>query len=161
VTQEHPVRHQPVPSGKSRADYVVWDPDNGLPLGVIEVRKPLKTSPISSSTRSTATSRTPTVTTPSGNLLSRAVAAIEELSLTEGDAKGEIYEHLLGKHSTAGQFRSPRHIIAAMVEMLNPRPTDTVCDPACGTGAFLISVMLCLYEKYSTAALEETDGEGN
>lgn len=36
VTQEHPVLHQPVPSGKGRADYVVWDPDNGLPLGVIE-----------------------------------------------------------------------------------------------------------------------------
>ena len=38
---------------------------------------------------------------PSGNLLSRAVAAIEELPLTEGDAKGDIYEHLLGKLSTA------------------------------------------------------------
>ena len=39
VTQEHPVLHQPVPSGKGRADYVVWDPDNGLPLGVIESKK--------------------------------------------------------------------------------------------------------------------------
>jgi type I restriction enzyme M protein len=44
---------------------------------------------------------------------------------------------LLGKLATAGidgQFRSPRHIIRAMVEMLDPKPTDTVCDPACGTG---------------------------
>jgi type I restriction enzyme M protein len=48
-----------------------------------------------------------------------------------------------------------------MVEMLDPKPTDTVCDPACGTGGFLISVMLYLYEKYSTAALVETDAEGN
>jgi type I restriction enzyme M protein len=101
---------------------------------------------------------------PSGNLLSRAVAAIEELPLTEGDAKGDIYEYLLGKLSTAGiagQFRSPRHIIAAMVEMLDPKPTETVCDPACGTGGFLISVMLYLYEKYTSAALVEIDEEGN
>jgi hypothetical protein len=40
-----------------------------------------------------------------------------------------------------------------MVEMLDPKPTDTVCDPACCTGGFLIFVMLYLYEKYSTAAL--------
>ena len=39
VTQEHPVLHQPVPSGQGRADYVVWDPDNGLPLGVVESKK--------------------------------------------------------------------------------------------------------------------------
>lgn len=101
---------------------------------------------------------------PSGNLLSRAVAAVEEFPLTEGDIKGDLYEYLLGKLATAGiagQFRSPRHIIRAMVEMLDPKPTDTICDPACGTGGFLISVMLYLFEKYSTAALVETDVEGN
>jgi len=101
---------------------------------------------------------------PSGNLLSRAVAAVEEFPLTEGDIKGDLYEYLLGKLATAGiagQFRSPRHIIRAMVEMLDPKPTDTICDPACGTGGFLISVMLYLFEKYTSAKLIEIDAEGN
>lgn len=101
---------------------------------------------------------------PSGNLLSRAVGAIEELPLTRGDTKGDLYEYLLGKLSTAGiagQFRTPRHIIRAMVEILDPEPTDTICDPACGTAGFLIGVMDYLREKYSTPELVETDEEGN
>ena len=101
---------------------------------------------------------------PSGNLLVRAVNAIEELPLTQGDTKGDLYEYLLGKLSTAGiagQFRTPRHIIRAMVEILDPKPTDTICDPACGTAGFLIGVMEYLKEKYSTPALVEVDEEGN
>ncbi len=101
---------------------------------------------------------------PSGNLLVRAVNAIEELPLTQGDTKGDLYEYLLGKLSTAGiagQFRTPRHIIHAMVEILDPKPSDTICDPACGTAGFLIGVMEYLKEKYSTPALVETDEEGN
>lgn len=101
---------------------------------------------------------------PSANLLNRAVSAIHELPLTQGDAKGDIYEYLLGKLSTAGiagQFRTPRHIIRAMVEILDPKPSDTICDPACGTAGFLIGVMEYLKEKYSTPALVETDEEGN
>ena len=96
---------------------------------------------------------------PSGDLLARAVAAIEALPLTEGDTKGDLYEYLLGKLSTAGiagQFRTPRHIIAAMVRMLDPKPTETVCDPACGTAGFLIGVMEYLKEKFSSPELVET-----
>lgn len=101
---------------------------------------------------------------PSGSLLSRAVNAIEELPLTQGDTKGDLYEYLLGKLSTAGiagQFRTPRHIIRAMVEVLDPKPSDTICDPACGTAGFLIGTMEYLKEKYSTPSLVETDEEGN
>lgn len=101
---------------------------------------------------------------PSGNLLSRAVSAIEELPLTQGDTKGDLYEYLLGKLSTAGiagQFRTPRHIIRAMVEIVDPRPTDVICDPACGTAGFPIGVMDYLREKYSTPELIETDEDGN
>ena len=101
---------------------------------------------------------------PSGNLLVRAVNAIEDLPLTQGDTKGDLYEYLLGKLSTAGiagQFRTPRHVIRAMIEMLDPKPTDTVCDPACGTAGFLIGTMEYLKEKYSTPSLVETDEEGN
>lgn len=101
---------------------------------------------------------------PSGSLLSRAVSAIEELPLTKGDTKGDLYEYLLGKLSTAGiagQFRTPRHIIRAIVEITDPRPTDVICDPACGTAGFPVGVMEYLREKYSSPALIETDEDGN
>ena len=57
------------------------------------------------------------------------------------DVRGDIYEYLLSKLSTAGvngQFRTPRHIIKMMVEMMAPQPDDIICDPACGTGGFLV-----------------------
>src|SRR3990172_8815782 len=66
-------------------------------------------------------------------LLVSAINMIDELPLTEGDTKGDLYEYLLSKLTTAGingQFRTPRHIIRLMVEMLEPRPTDVVGDPA-------------------------------
>jgi len=100
---------------------------------------------------------------PSGNLLSKAVSAIENLPLAEGDTKGDLYEYLLGKLTTAGiagQFRTPRHIIRAMVEVLAPEPTETVCDPACGTAGFLVGVMEYLKESHSTPSLVETDESG-
>lgn len=60
----------------------------------------------------------------------------------KNDTKGDIYEYLLSKISTAGtngQFRTPRHIIDMMVQLLEPNPNDTICDPAFGTGGFLVS----------------------
>jgi len=101
---------------------------------------------------------------PSGNLLVRAVNAIDALPLEQGDTKGDLYEYLLGKLATAGiagQFRTPRHIIKKMVEIMDPKPTDTICDPACGTAGFLIGTMEYLKEKFSTPKLIETDEEGN
>ena len=100
---------------------------------------------------------------PNGNLLVKAVNAIEELPLTQGDTKGDLYEYLLSKLSTAGiagQFRTPRHVIRAMVQMLDPKPTELVCDPACGTAGFLVGTMDYLKEKYSSPELiEEERGE--
>jgi len=86
-------------------------------------------------------------------LLVSAVNMIDALPITEGDAKGDLYEYLLSKLTTAGingQFRTPRHIIRFMVEMLEPKPTETVGDPACGTAGFLVGVMQYLLEKYSS-----------
>jgi len=66
-----------------------------------------------------------------------------DLAVHEGhDFKGDLYEYLLGKiamSGTNGQFRTPRHIIDMIVWMVNPKPIETVCDPACGTGGFLIA----------------------
>ncbi|MEW8195894.1 MAG: N-6 DNA methylase, partial [Candidatus Thiodiazotropha sp.] len=98
------------------------------------------------------------------SLLVKAINMIHELPLTEGDTKGDLYEYLLSKLTTAGingQFRTPRHIIRLMVDMLEPKRTDTVGDPACGTGGFLVSVMQYLLETYTSpeAIIEETDSE--
>jgi type I restriction enzyme M protein len=79
------------------------------------------------------------------SLLVKAVNAVQDLPLDRGDTKGDLYEYLLSKLTTAGingQFRTPRHIIRLMVELMEPQPTDRICDPACGTAGFLIEVRL-------------------
>ena len=89
------------------------------------------------------------------SLLVKAVEMIKQLPLDRGDTKGDLYEYLLSKLTTAGingQFRTPRHIIRAMVEMMEPNPArhERICDPACGTGGFLSSSYEYLLEKYSS-----------
>ena len=98
------------------------------------------------------------------SLLVKAVNMIDQLPLTEGDAKGDLYEYLLSKLTTAGingQFRTPRHIIRLMVDMLEPKPTEVIGDPACGTGGFLVQTMQYLLETYTSpeGVLEETDAD--
>ncbi|AFZ46127.1 N-6 DNA methylase [Cyanobacterium stanieri PCC 7202] len=59
------------------------------------------------------------------------------------DLQGDLYEYMLSKLTTAGtngQFRTPRHIIKMIVELMNPSPQEVICDPACGTGGFLVAV---------------------
>lgn len=68
----------------------------------------------------------------------------ENWSATGVDIKGDAYEGLLAKgaedvKSGAGQYFTPRALIAAIVEVIAPTPEDRVCDPACGTGGFLLS----------------------
>jgi type I restriction enzyme M protein len=87
------------------------------------------------------------------SLLVSAVNMIDKLPITEGDAKGDLYEYLLSKLTTAGingQFRTPRHVIRFMVEMLEPKPTETICDPACGTAGFLVGAMQYLLETHTS-----------
>lgn len=89
------------------------------------------------------------------NLLVSAVNMIDELPLDKGDIKGDLYEYLLSKLTTAGingQFRTPRHVIKTMVRMLNPKPDEKVGDPACGTSGFLVETMQYLYETHSSKA---------
>lgn len=99
------------------------------------------------------------------SLLVKAVNAVQDLPLDRGDTKGDLYEYLLSKLTTAGingQFRTPRHIIRLMVELMDPQPTDRICDPACGTAGFLIETYDHLLRHYSSDAGRETkvvDGE--
>ena len=83
---------------------------------------------------------------PTPLMLSKVVDAMDSLyeqmsKLTEADARGDVYEYLLSKLSTAGvngQFRTPRHIIKMMVELMEPAADDIICDPSCGTAGFLV-----------------------
>jgi type I restriction enzyme M protein len=99
------------------------------------------------------------------SLLVKAVNAVQDLPLERGDTKGDLYEYLLSKLTTAGingQFRTPRHIIRLMVELLEPKPTDRICDPACGTAGFLIETYEYLLRQHTSPAgrhVEFIDGE--
>lgn len=77
---------------------------------------------------------------PTPVMLDKIVTAMDEIyekmeQLRSEDVRGDIYEYLLSKLATAGvngQFRTPRHIIKMMVEMMDPKADDLICDPACG-----------------------------
>jgi type I restriction enzyme M protein len=98
------------------------------------------------------------------SVLVSAVEMVDNLPLTQSDVKGDIYEYLLSKLTTAGingQFRTPRHIIDAMVELIDPQPTDVICDPACGTAGFLARAMEYLNRVHSSDAGTFEDEDGN
>jgi len=81
-------------------------------------------------------------TIPTPALLAKVVDLIADVPMEDRDTKGDLYEYMLGKIATAGQngqFRTPRHIIRLMVEMVAPGPKDVICDPACGTAGFLVA----------------------
>ncbi|MEO6725078.1 MAG: class I SAM-dependent DNA methyltransferase, partial [Blastocatellia bacterium] len=81
-------------------------------------------------------------TIPTPGLLSRVVDMIDRIPMEDRDTKGDLYEYMLGKIAQSGQngqFRTPRHIIRLMVEMVAPTPKDSICDPACGTAGFLVA----------------------
>jgi type I restriction enzyme M protein len=87
------------------------------------------------------------------SLLVKAVELINDLPLENSDTKGDLYEYLLSKLTTAGingQFRTPRHIIRAMVEMVDMNKTSRVCDPSTGTGGFLTVSYEYLLEQYTS-----------
>ena len=77
--------------------------------------------------------------------LRAVIQGINEMDLTAhngDDLKGDMYEYLLSRISmsgTNGQFRTPRHIIAMIVALVDPQPGQRICDPACGTTGFLIA----------------------
>ncbi|WP_435232870.1 type I restriction-modification system subunit M [Micromonospora aurantiaca (nom. illeg.)] len=80
-------------------------------------------------------------TIPTPALLARVVDMLGQIPMEDRDTKGDLYEYMLSKIATAGQngqFRTSRHIIQLMVEMMAPTPTDEICDPACGTAGFLV-----------------------
>ena len=84
---------------------------------------------------------------PTALMLDKIVTAMDGIyeqmaQLQKTDVRGDVYEYLLSKIATAGvngQFRTPRHIIRMMVEMMEPKADDVICDPASGTSGFLVA----------------------
>jgi type I restriction enzyme M protein len=78
---------------------------------------------------------------------------IDEFEYDHSERLGDAFEYLLsvlGSQGDAGQFRTPRHIIDFIVEIVDPKKTDTVLDPACGTAGFLISAYKHILRANST-----------
>ena len=78
---------------------------------------------------------------PTPLMLQKVVTGISSIPMKDRDTKGDVYEYLLSKLSTAGtngQFRTPRHIIRMMVELMKPTPEDIIVDPACGSAGFMV-----------------------
>jgi type I restriction enzyme M protein len=102
---------------------------------------------------------------PKASLLQEAVAIIDEINIggQKPDVQGDIYELLLGELKTAGkngQFRTPRHIIRMMVELVDPDIGQKICDPACGTGGFLIAAYQHILKKYTSPDMIKVDEYG-
>ncbi len=107
------------------------------------------------------------------SLLVEAVGLIDELyaeiererqgGQTFHDTQGDLYEVLLSEIATAGkngQFRTPRHLIQAIVELVDPQLGEAVCDPSCGTGGFLLGAWQHILNAHSSPASRWTDDNG-
>ena len=98
---------------------------------------------------------------PTPLLLEKVVTALDEIydqmaQVKDSDVRGDVYEYLLSKLATAGvngQFRTPRHIIKMMVELMAPGPDEVICDPACGTSGFLVAAGDYLKEHHKAEVL--------
>lgn len=102
---------------------------------------------------------------PKASLLQEGVAIIDELniSMRNIDTQGDIYEYLLSELKTSGkngQFRTPRHVIRMMVKLVDPDINDKICDPACGTGGFLVNAYEHILAKYTPTEQLKIDDDG-
>lgn len=107
------------------------------------------------------------------SLLVEAVNIIDEIyeeilkqeSAGQGfqDTQGDVYEYLLSEITSAGklgQFRTPRHIIQLICELVDPKLGDTICDPACGTGGFLLGAYHHILTQHTSKEHQQTDENG-
>lgn len=102
-------------------------------------------------------------TIPSAGLLSKVVDMLDAISLDDRDTNGDLYEYLLSKLATSGtngQFRTPRHIISLMVDMMAPTAKDVICDPACGTAGFLMAAGEYVRDHDSDALIDRAQAPG-
>jgi type I restriction enzyme M protein len=130
--------------GKLRWSVLTSDPDNGRMLETLRTLLPKLALHPALSTAARALFEDSSIVIPDGATLRKAVDTLKGQNLLSEDAdvKGDLFEILvndLGSQKKAAQFRTPRHLIRVIVEMVNPQIGQTVCDSACGTGGFLIA----------------------
>ncbi|HLD92150.1 MAG TPA: N-6 DNA methylase [Patescibacteria group bacterium] len=97
---------------------------------------------------------------PDAILLSEVVDVISKIEFNkiDIDVKGDMYEHLTARLTTAGRigsFRTPRHIIRTIVKMVDPKLGQRICDPACGTAGFVLAAYEHIKSQNSKTTLEE------
>jgi type I restriction enzyme M protein len=111
---------------------------------------------------------------PKASLLVEAVGIIDDIyqelererqegGQTFHDTQGDLYEYLLAEIQSAGkngQFRTPRHLIAMMVELVDPKLGEEVCDPACGTGGFLLGAYQHILTAHTSPEHRHKDAHG-
>jgi len=110
---------------------------------------------------------------PKPSLMAEAVSTIDNIyqeieketkrGQTFQDTQGDVYEHLLSEIASAGkngQFRTPRHIIQLICELVNPKLGDTICDPACGTGGFLLGAYQHILTQHTSEERIHVDENG-
>jgi type I restriction enzyme M protein len=111
---------------------------------------------------------------PKASLLVEAIGVIDDIyseiereqtenSQTFHDTQGDLYEHLLSEIDQSGkngQFRTPRHLIQMICELVDPRLGDQICDPACGTGGFLLGAYQHILTEHTSKELRHTDENG-
>lgn len=99
---------------------------------------------------------------PTPRLLAQVVDMLDKIDMNDADTKGDVYEYMLSKIASAGhngQFRTPRHIIRMMVDMMQPTPEDIICDPASGTCGFLVSSVEYLKENHRDELMKPKNRE--
>ena len=94
--------------------------------------------------------------------LVRVVDGINELDMNNRDTMGDVYEYILGKMAasgTNGQFRTPRHIIRMMVNLMKPTLKDEICDPAMGSAGFIVESAKYIQEHYRKELLKNENSD--
>ncbi|MDY3195306.1 MAG: class I SAM-dependent DNA methyltransferase [Paracholeplasma sp.] len=99
---------------------------------------------------------------PTPRVLLKVVDGLDALDLNNKDIMGDVYEYLLAKiasSGTNGQFRTPRHIIRMMVELMKPTLNDVIADPAMGSAGFIVESARYIHEHYSNELLKAENQE--
>ncbi len=94
---------------------------------------------------------------PTPRVLVRVVDALDSLDLNNKDIMGDVYEYLLSQiaqSGTNGQFRTPRHIIKMMVDLMKPSIDDTICDPAMGSAGFICAAAQYISDNYASELMK-------
>ena len=94
--------------------------------------------------------------------LTRIVDGVDALDMNNRDAMGDVYEYILGKMAASGnngQFRTPRHIIRMMVELMQPTLKDEICDPAMGSAGFIVESAKYIAENYKQDLLRKENAD--